>query len=92
MTGVQTCALPIFNIGTAIAFASNTQNVVIADLKDSRNPGFGTGILVGSQQQTINPGAVDGTWVASGTNGVHGSFKITGTNRAYPVVSHTHYR
>ena len=75
------------NIGTAIAFASNTQNVVIADLKDSRNPGFGTGILVGSQQQTINPGAVDGTWVASGTNGVHGSFKITGTNIQYQDIN-----
>lgn len=75
------------NIGTAIAFNSNGQNVMILDLKDSRPAGFGVGIVVGSQQQALVAGAVDGIWVAIGTNGSHASFRVTGTNIQYLDVN-----
>ena len=73
------------NIGTAIVFKSNNQNVLILDLKDKRalGVGYGTGFLVSSQQQSIVSGSQNGTWIASSTNGIHGSFQITGNTVTY---------
>lgn len=71
------------NFGTAIAFNSNGQNVIVLDLKDQRPTGFGLGILVGSSQQAIVSGSLDGVWVAGASTGDNGSFRLTGTNIAY---------
>lgn len=66
------------NIGTAIVFSSGGQNVVILDLKDTRNPGFGTGILVGSSQQAMNASLTNGTWVFATSTGNWGTMSASG--------------
>lgn len=75
------------NIGTAIAFNSDGQNVLILDLKDTRAGGFGVGILVGSTQQAMATTQTDGTWVAAATNGAWGVFNATGTTLAYQTIN-----
>ena len=74
-------------IGTAIAFNSNGQNVLILDLKDTRAGGFGVGMLVGSTQQAMATTQTDGTWVAAGTNGGWGVFNATGTMLAQQMMN-----
>lgn len=50
------------DIGTALAFDSDGQKVLLLDLKDTRPVGFGVGMLVGASQQSANAGLIDGTW------------------------------
>lgn len=69
----------VTNIGTAIAFSSGGQNVVILDLKDTRNPGFGVGILVGSSRQTMDFNLTNGTWAFSASDGNWGIIGASGS-------------
>lgn len=69
-------------IGTAIAFNSAGENVMIVDLKDPRTPaagGLGKGIIVGSSQLAINTASTDGKWLAMGTNGSVFTFTAAGS-------------
>jgi len=66
------------DIGTAFAFNSSGQNVMIMDLKDSRAGGFGIGLLVGSSEQAISPSLTDGTWLAAGTDASWLTFAASG--------------
>jgi hypothetical protein len=75
------------NVGTAIAFASNGQNVVLVDLKDTRNPGLGLGILVGSQQRAVGPAEADGTWISGDINGNFALFTVSGTNVKFADIN-----
>jgi hypothetical protein len=67
------------NIGTAIGFASGSQNVIVLDLKDVRPGGFGVGMLVGGQQAAMSATQTDGTWIAGTSGGHWGVFTANGT-------------
>lgn len=75
------------NIGTAIAFSSAGQNVVVLDLKDTRAGGFGVGLLVGSSQQSINTTQTNGTWFAASSLGSWGTFIASGSQIAYQTIN-----
>lgn len=77
------------DIGTAFAFNSSGQNVMIMDLKDSRTTGFGVGILVGSSEQSISPALTNGTWLAAGTDGTWLTFSASGNAINYLTVDGT---
>jgi hypothetical protein len=70
-------ALPV---GTAIAFASAGQNVLLIDLKDLRPGGLGIGMVVGAQQATMTAAQTDGTWIAATSLGHWAVFDTSGTN------------
>lgn len=75
------------NIGTAIAFKSGGQNVVVLDLKDTRAGGFGLGVLVGSSRQAIDTSTTDGTWITAATNGEWATLIASGTQVAYQTIN-----
>jgi hypothetical protein len=67
------------NVGTAIGFNSAGQNVLLIDLKDGRAGGLGIGMVVGSQQTTLNTAQTDGTWIVGSSNGNWAVFNASGT-------------
>ena len=68
------------DIGTAMSFNSDGQNVLIVDLKDRRAGGFGIGMLVGGQQVAMTPAMTDGTWVAATASGHWFVFTASGSD------------
>jgi hypothetical protein len=76
-------ALPV---GTAIAFASAGQNVLLIDLKDLRPGGLGIGMVVGAQQATMTSAQTDGTWIAGTSLGHWAVFDTAGPNITVKLI------
>lgn len=74
------------DIGTAMAFNSGGQNVLIVDLKDRRAGGFGIGMLLGGQQVAMTSTMTDGTWVAATASGHWFLFTASGSDIAISQI------
>lgn len=69
-------------IGTVMGYKSTSagHNVLLVDLTDKRNGGFGVGMLVGGQQTTVTQAMSDGTWVAALGSGPWLQFTASGSD------------
>lgn len=74
-------------VGTAIAFASGGQNVLLIDLKDRRVGGLGIGLVVGSLQATMSSAQTNGTWVAGTSRGDWAVFNTVDTQISITVFN-----
>lgn len=67
------------DIGTATGLDSAGRRLLVIDLKDRREGGFGIGMLVGSEQVDMTPQVSDGSWIAGMNTGTWFAFTASGS-------------